>query len=161
MIAPFDGVIESVEVAAGDVVGANTVAFVFTDRERIVVELTVTETDLLDLAPGQVGLASFDAIDEIEYPVRITSVSRVQAGPAGAAVWAAVDDDASSVPSLSDREFEILRLIASGRTNPQIARELDISVGTVKWHSSQIFGKLSVKNRTEAAARAKDLGLLA
>ena len=77
LIAPFDGVIESVEVAAGDVVGANTVAFVLTDRERIVVELTVTETDLLDLAPGQVGLASFDAIDEIEYPVRITSVSRV------------------------------------------------------------------------------------
>ena len=77
LVAPFDGVIESVEVAAGDVVGANTVAFVLTDRERIVVELTVTETDLLDLAPGQVGLASFDAIDGIEYPVRITSVNRV------------------------------------------------------------------------------------
>ena len=48
-----------------------------TDRERILIELTVTETDLLDLEPGQVGLASFDAIDGIEYPVRIISVSRV------------------------------------------------------------------------------------
>ena len=77
LTAPFDGVIESVEVAVGDSVGANTVAFVLTNRERIVIELTVTEGDLLDLAPGQVGLASFDAIDGIEYPVQITSVSRV------------------------------------------------------------------------------------
>ena len=98
---------------------------------------------------------------ELDDVLPVVTQALSQAGPAGAAVWAAVDDDASSVPSLSDREFEILRLIASGRTNPQIARELDISVGTVKWHSSQIFGKLSVKNRTEAAARAKDLGLLA
>ena len=98
---------------------------------------------------------------ELDDVLPVVTQALSQAGPAGAAVWAAVDDDASSVPSLSDREFEILRLIASGRTNPQIARELDISVGTVKWHSSQIFGKLSVKNRTEAAARVKDLGLLA
>ena len=79
--------IESVEVAAGDVVGANTAAFVFTDRERIVVELTVTETDLLDLEPGQVGLATFDAIDGIEYPVRITSVSRVPSASQGVVTY--------------------------------------------------------------------------
>ena len=77
LVAPFYGVIESVEVAVGDVIGANTATFVLTDRERILIELTVTETDLLDLEPGQVGLASFDAIDGIEYPVRIISVSRV------------------------------------------------------------------------------------
>ena len=87
LVAPFDGVIESVEVAAGDVVGANTAAFVLTDRERIVVELTVTETDLLDLEPGQVGLATFDAIDGIEYPVRITSVSRVPSASQGVVTY--------------------------------------------------------------------------
>ena len=55
LVAPFDGVIEAVDVAAGDVVGANTVAFVLTDRARIVVELTVTEGELLDLVPGRWG----------------------------------------------------------------------------------------------------------
>ena len=88
LIAPFDGVIESVEVASGDGVGANSVAFVLTDRERIVVALTVTEGDLLDLAPGQVGLASFDAIDGIEYPVQITSVSRVPSTEQGVVTYA-------------------------------------------------------------------------
>ena len=58
-----------------------------TDRERIVVELTVTETDLLDLEPGQVGVASFDAIDGIEYPVRITSVSRVPSASQGVVTY--------------------------------------------------------------------------
>jgi LuxR family maltose regulon positive regulatory protein len=54
-----------------------------------------------------------------------------------------------------------LRLIAQGMTNQEVADELVISVGTVKWYTSQIYGKLDVGNRTEAAARARDLGLLA
>jgi LuxR family maltose regulon positive regulatory protein len=62
---------------------------------------------------------------------------------------------------LTDREQEILELISAGLTNPEIAEELFISPETVKKHASNIYGKLGVSSRTEAATRARDLGLLA
>jgi LuxR family maltose regulon positive regulatory protein len=68
---------------------------------------------------------------------------------------------AQAAEPLTDREQDVLRLIAQGMTNQEVADELVISVGTVKWYTSQIYGKLDVGNRTEAAARARDLGLLA
>ena len=61
---------------------------------------------------------------------------------------------------LSKREIELLRLVADGCSNKEIATALVISVGTVKRHTVNIFNKLDVKNRTEAAARARELGLL-
>ena len=61
---------------------------------------------------------------------------------------------------LSERELEVLRLLAAGRSNPQIARELYLAVGTVKSHVHRIYGKLLVRNRTEAVARSRELGLL-
>jgi LuxR family maltose regulon positive regulatory protein len=64
------------------------------------------------------------------------------------------------IEPLSPRELEVLRLVATGATNPQIAAQLFIAVDTVKKHLSNIFGKLGVKNRTQAAARARELGLL-
>ena len=64
------------------------------------------------------------------------------------------------VETLSPRELEVLQLIAQGRTNQEIARELIVSVGTVKAHTASIYRKLDVANRTEAAARARRIGLL-
>jgi LuxR family maltose regulon positive regulatory protein len=61
---------------------------------------------------------------------------------------------------LTDREEEILELLAVGLTNPKIAEKLIISAGTVKKHASNIYGKLGVSGRTEAAARARELDLL-
>lgn len=61
---------------------------------------------------------------------------------------------------LTERELEVLALLAAGHTNAEIADELVIATGTVKWYASQIYGKLSVSNRTEAAARARELNLL-
>jgi LuxR family maltose regulon positive regulatory protein len=61
---------------------------------------------------------------------------------------------------LSKREIELLCLIAAGRSNKEIAAELVISIGTVKRHTVNIFTKLDVKNRTEAVAKARELGLL-
>jgi DNA-binding NarL/FixJ family response regulator len=63
--------------------------------------------------------------------------------------------------SLTAPETEILRLLAQGQTNPQIARELVVSPGTVKNHVRHIIAKLGVLDRTQAAVRAMELGLLA
>lgn len=64
------------------------------------------------------------------------------------------------VEELSSRELEILALIGQGLSNKDISRELFLSVRTVKWHNSNIFGKLGVSNRTQALVRARELDLL-
>ncbi len=64
------------------------------------------------------------------------------------------------VEPLTGRELEVLQLLAQGLSNPEIAEKLVLAVGTVKFYTSEIYGKLGVRNRTEAAARGRDLGLL-
>ena len=65
------------------------------------------------------------------------------------------------VEPLSERELEVLELIAEGLTNPEIASRLFLSLNTVKAHAHHIYGKLDVHNRTQAVSRARALGLLA
>lgn len=62
--------------------------------------------------------------------------------------------------SLTDRELEVLRLIAAGKRNGDIARDLVVTLETVKKHVSHIFDKLGATNRTEAVASAREVGLL-
>jgi len=64
------------------------------------------------------------------------------------------------IEPLSERELEVLQLIALGKTNPEIARQLVVAPGTVKAHTAAIYRKLDVANRTEAVAHARQLGLL-
>jgi LuxR family maltose regulon positive regulatory protein len=61
---------------------------------------------------------------------------------------------------LSQRELEVLHLVAAGLSNQQISEQLFLALGTVKGHNQKIFGKLGVQRRTEAIARARELGLL-
>jgi DNA-binding CsgD family transcriptional regulator len=61
---------------------------------------------------------------------------------------------------LSGRELEVLALLASGRTNAEIARNLFVAIGTVKSHAGNIYRKLDAKNRAEALGRARELKLL-
>jgi DNA-binding CsgD family transcriptional regulator len=61
---------------------------------------------------------------------------------------------------LSERELEVLALLASGRTNSEIADDLFVAVGTVKSHVNNIYNKLEVRNRAEAVTRARELRLL-
>jgi len=64
------------------------------------------------------------------------------------------------VEPLTDRELQVLRLLAAGRPNREIAQELVVTLETVKKHASHIFDKLGAANRTEAVARARELRLL-
>ncbi len=63
--------------------------------------------------------------------------------------------------SLTKRELEVLRLLAQGQTNQEIAQSLVLSTLTVKTHVQRIIGKLGVSDRTQAAVRAAELGVLA
>jgi len=64
------------------------------------------------------------------------------------------------IEPLSEREIEVLALIAEGQTNREIAEALFIANGTVKNHVTNILGKLGVRDRTQAALKAKELGLI-
>jgi len=62
--------------------------------------------------------------------------------------------------SMTPRELEVLRLLARGLTNRQISRELVVSAATVKVHIEHLLAKLGVSDRTQAAVRASQAGLL-
>ena len=64
------------------------------------------------------------------------------------------------VEPLSDRERDVLRLLASELTGPEIARELVVSLNTVRTHTKNIYAKLGVNNRRAAVRRAQELDLL-
>jgi LuxR family transcriptional regulator, maltose regulon positive regulatory protein len=71
---------------------------------------------------------------------------------------------APAVPGLAEpltgRELEVLRLLAAGKSNQRIAHDLVVALDTVKKHVTHVLGKLGAANRTEAVARARDLGLI-
>ena len=67
---------------------------------------------------------------------------------------------APALEPLTERELEVLRLLAQGRSNQAIAQELIVAVGTVKRHVNSIMSKLHVQSRLEAVARARDLDLV-
>jgi DNA-binding NarL/FixJ family response regulator len=68
-------------------------------------------------------------------------------------------EETRAFPALTEREREILHLIAQGRSNPAIAHQLSLSTKTVANHVSNIFGKLQVADRSEAIVRAREAGL--
>jgi DNA-binding NarL/FixJ family response regulator len=133
-----------------------------------VLVLTLFEDDdsvFLALRAGARGYVLKDAEDE-DVLRAIRAVGRGEAifSPAVAtrvlAYFAAPRPTAPQVfPTLTEREREILNLIARGLPNPAIARELGLSPKTVGNHVSNIFGKLQVADRAEAIIRAREAGL--
>lgn len=80
--------------------------------------------------------------------------------PRGQASEVRAVDGVGMIETLTETQLRILALIARGMSNQQVADALFITVGTTKWHLNQIFGRLQVRNRTEAVARARALGML-
>jgi two-component system response regulator DesR len=79
----------------------------------------------------------------------------------GMSMFEPTPDDGDAGPRLTTREREVLELIATGATNPEIGTTLHLSPHTVKEHTSAVYRKLDVRNRAEAVQRAQRLGILA
>ncbi len=90
----------------------------------------------------------------------LARVAHLLAGSAAASGQGLQDRPGGPVETLTVREMEVLRLVALGRSNSQIATELFVTVGTVKSHLHTISGKLGAANRVEAVAHGRELGLL-
>jgi DNA-binding NarL/FixJ family response regulator len=122
------------------------------------------ESVFLALRAGARGYVLKDA-DEEELIAAVRAVHRGEAIFSRAvaervlAYFAAPRPAPKVFPSLTDREREILGLIAQGRSNPAIARELFLSPKTVANYVSAIFAKLQVADRAEAMIRAREAGL--
>jgi LuxR family maltose regulon positive regulatory protein len=86
-------------------------------------------------------------------------VQALRAAGSAATVILATTDGPSQA-TLSDRELEVLRLLATPLSGPQIARRLFVSINTLRTHTKRIFTKLDVNTRAAAVSRAADLGLL-
>ena len=111
--APFDGIVEAVNVQPGDRVAASLAAFSLSTSDRILIALTVTEADLLSLEVGQAGIATFDAIDDVEYPVRIASISRVPNAAQGVVTYD-VEARLLAGPEIAEVAAELAALRGTG-----------------------------------------------
>ncbi|MEL7145215.1 MAG: LuxR C-terminal-related transcriptional regulator [Bacteroidota bacterium] len=91
---------------------------------------------------------------------------KIEEVPAGAAAAGSISeqkiDHTKIIEALeiSQREMDVLQLMAEGHSNQEIADKLFISIHTVKTHSSNLFSKLQVKRRTQAVQKSKEIGLL-
>jgi len=113
------------------------------------------------LHAGAVGylLKDTDA-DELQRAVRAAAAGQVQLSPAVAARLVRDVHVPTNPPQLTRREEQVLVLLARGRANGQIARELHIAPQTVKTHVSSILAKLGAQSRTQAALYAMRTGLV-
>jgi NarL family two-component system response regulator LiaR len=130
-----------------------------------VIALTSFETGSLvkdALEAGAIGYLLKDAaIDELAGAIRAAYAGRVTLAPAAARALAEADHEPSAPGhNLTDREREVLALVVEGLSNLQIARQLDISLSTARFHVSTILSKLGAANRAEAAALAVKHGLI-
>ena len=130
-------------------------------RDAVVAE---SEEVRAALAAALRASPAFDVVDarasvaEVAADAELVVVARERRG--GSRVSAVLDRDATSAPVLTQREREILALLADGCGNKQIAARLGISTNTVKTHLELLFDKLDVSTRTEAVTAAARLGLL-
>ncbi|CCK31942.1 two-component LuxR family transcriptional regulator [Streptomyces davaonensis JCM 4913] len=102
--------------------------------------------------------------DELAHAVRLAhaGVTQLESSVARRLTEAlpAPEPPVTATAELTPREIDILRLVAHGHTNREIAAHLYLSEGTVKNHISRILTRLALRDRTQAALRARDLGLL-
>lgn len=132
-----------------------------------VLVLTTYETDDHILAAIEAGASGYllkaAPQEEILAGIRSVAAGETVLAPSIAAKLVRrvrADASAPTAPTLSPRELDVLRLVADGSSNPEIARTLHIGEATVKTHLIHVFEKLEVNDRTRAVTRAMELRLL-
>ncbi|GLY48680.1 response regulator transcription factor [Lentzea sp. NBRC 102530] len=130
---------------------------------RVVMLTTFDDEDYVvrSLRAGATGYLLKDLpSQELAAAVRLAAAGVAQFDPAAAARLAAALERTGDREPLTVREAEVLRLVASGATNREIADRLHLSEGTVKNHISRILGRLGLRDRTQAALYAQSNGLV-
>lgn len=139
---------------------------------RVIVLTTFDDDEMVfdGLRAGAIGYLLKDAPSEkLAEAIRVAARGETFLQPSVAAKVVAefarltrstAEGSSSLAEPLSERELEILRLITAGASNREIADKLFLAEGTVKNHVTNILGKLGVRDRTQAAIKAKDVGLI-
>lgn len=136
--------------------------------EIAIVMLTSSERDGHLYEAVQIGISgyllkSLDANELFDLLTGVvrgeTAMTRALAGKLLKAVANRLADEGKGEQALTERELYVLRLVASGASNSEIAEKLSISINTVKSHLKNILGKLQLENRTQAATYALKHGL--
>jgi DNA-binding NarL/FixJ family response regulator len=129
------------------------------ERPPAVLVLTMVDDDDAVAAALRVGARGYLLKGAVQDEV-LAAIRHVASGGlvfAGAAAERVVSGRQRYRQSLTEREAQVLALIAAGRSNPEIAHELDLSLKTVQNHVSNVLTKLQVRDRTQAALRARGL----
>ena len=125
-----------------------------------VLVLTMVDDDDTVTAALQVGARGYvlkgAAQEEVAAAIRTVAAGGAVFG-AGAAARVLAGGRRTYAADLTEREAEVLALVAAGRSNPEIARELGVSVKTVQNHVSHVLTKLQVRDRTQAVLRIRGL----
>jgi len=145
----------------------------FAPNSRVIVLTTFDDDDYIfdGLRAGAVGyllkdVPSAKLVEAIRAAAQGESFLQPSIAAKVVAEFSRMADPKAAVPQqnlvepLSERELEILEVLATGASNREIANELFITEGTVKNHVTNILGKLGVRDRTQAALKAKDMGLI-
>lgn len=146
--------------------GIEATARIAADQPAVrVLVLTTYETDDDILGAIEAGASGYllkaAPHEEIVAGIRAVADGHTVLAPAIAATLVTrMRSERPERPQLSPREREVLRLVAAGRSNPEIARDLFIGEATVKTHLIHVFEKLEVSDRTRAVTLALELGLL-
>lgn len=173
MLAPYADRIEVVDLAAGGLPTARSdIALfdTFAGRRHALARVdAMSDDDAIDKIvlytwdvpqgfSADIGERSIDAVI-LKSTTGVELVDALERIHRGEQVGVGGDRRAADESALTDRETEVLVLLAQGCSNREIARELYLSVDTIKTHVRNLFGKLDVNNRTQAALVAVDRGL--
>jgi two-component system, NarL family, response regulator LiaR len=135
----------------------------YPDTEVVALTSVLEDASVVNaIRAGAIGyLLKTTELDELCRAIKAAAAGQVQLSPEAAARLVREVRAPESPEKLSDRELDVLRLLAQGKANKEIARTLAIGDKTVKSHVSSILAKLGVASRTQAALHAVHIGLVA
>jgi len=133
-----------------------------TDHEtRMKAQTLLTDTYQKTVSPDLFAAATAEGKASTLPQLTADLLQQLSLPPTAPSAEQTIPDAAETlVEPLTPRELEVLKLICVGQTNSEIADELGIAIGTVKFYTGQIYGKLGVRNRVTAVARARELKLI-